>query len=392
LAQVAFTIGGDVAADVGEAEIAIARLDARAVALTNTEVLARLLLRAESVASSHIEGLAISPQRLLRASSEQSDGGQTSDRGAAEVLANVDAMEYAVQGAGDISIERLVEVHRRLLAPTRAAEYAGVVRAEQNWIGGSNYTPIGASFVPPPPEEVMRLLDDLCVFCNDDMLPTVVQAALAHAQFETIHPFADGNGRTGRALIHMILRRRGLARRVTPPISLVLATRSREYVERLDATRYVGAVTSAVARAAIDGWVAFFATACTRAVADAELFEQRVSEIQATWRQRLKGTRSDSTALALVEWLPAVPVISATAAAERTGRTFAAANNALTQLAELNIVTPAKSTKRNRTFEATELIDAFTILERRLSSPGGDTRIEKPLRRVPARPRDPSKK
>jgi hypothetical protein len=94
----------------------------------------------------------------------------------------------------------------------------------QNWIGGSSFNPCSAAFVPPPPDHVAGLIEDLCAFANDDSLPAVAQAAIAHAQFETIHPFVDGNGRTGRALIHVILRRRGLASRILPPVSLVLAT------------------------------------------------------------------------------------------------------------------------------------------------------------------------
>ena len=108
-------------------------------------------------------------------------------------------------------------MHERLLAGTRLERYAGRLRAVQNWIGGSSFNPCSAAFVPPPPEHVRALMADLCEFCNQDTLPAVAQAAMAHAQFETIHPFVDGNGRTGRALIHVILRRRGLAPRLVPP-------------------------------------------------------------------------------------------------------------------------------------------------------------------------------
>jgi Fic family protein len=387
IADQPFSFEGAVAADVADAAVAIARLDIRAHALTNTEALARILLRAESVASSRIEGLVVSPQRLLRADSDRAAGATVTDHMAAEVLANVDAMEYAIGGSGDITVDRLREVHRRLLEPTRAAAYAGVVRTEQNWIGGSTYNPIAASFVPPPAEEVPPLLDDLCAFCNDDTLPAVAQAAIAHAQFETIHPFVDGNGRAGRALIYMVLRRRGLASRATPPISLVLATRSKEYIALLGATRYEGRATSTTARQALNAWVAFFAAASVLAVADAESFEQRIVDLQASWRGRLGGVRSDSSVFAILDWLPAAPIITANVAAKLSGRTFAAANNALAVLAGAGILTPSKSAQRNRTFEAREVVDAFTALERRLASPAADTRIERPVRPVPSRPR-----
>ena len=136
--------------------------------------------------------------------------------------------------ATPLLVDVLLEVHRRLLAATHLSEHAGRVRTIQNWIGGSSYNPCNAAFVPPPPESVAPLLEDLCAFCNEDQLPAVAQAAIAHAQFETIHPFVDGNGRVGRALIHLVLRRRGLAPRALPPISLVLATRANDYIRRFN--------------------------------------------------------------------------------------------------------------------------------------------------------------
>jgi Fic family protein len=383
-----FTLDGRVAADVADAERAITRLDNSAMALTNTEALARLLLRAEAAASSHIEGLSVSPQRLLRVSADIADGLSVNDTTAIDVLANVDAMNYALEDAvADITIDRVLEVHRRLLEKPRAAAHAGVLRTEQNWIGGNDYTPIGAAFVPPPPEKVQRLLTDLCTFCNDDSLPAVVQAGIAHAQFETIHPFADGNGRTGRALIYMVLRKRGLAIHATPPISLILATRSKDYVALLGATRFTGPVHSAAATEALNRWIEFFATACTRAVADAESFERRVSEIQADWRNRLPATRSHAAARILIERLPETPIITVAGAAKLIGRTFPAVNNAIETLVEAGILVPTKRSTRGRTFEAKQIIDAFTLLERQLASPEGNTRISKPNRTVPARPR-----
>src|SRR5665648_229225 len=222
----AIVLEGAVAADVADAEAAITRLNFEASALVDTEALARLLLRAESVASSKIEGLEIGPRRLLEAEAARALGQKGADVTASEVLGNIEAMVYAVRSVRsdeELTLEQLLEIHRRLLAGSRLEESGGKIRSQQNWIGGSSYNPCSAAFVPPPPELVHDLLLDLCRFCNDDSLPAVVQAALAHAQFETIHPFIDGNGRTGRALIHLTLRRRGLAPRVLPPVSLVLA-------------------------------------------------------------------------------------------------------------------------------------------------------------------------
>ena len=238
-----FVLDGDVAADIADAEAAIARLNTEATALVDTEVLARILLRAESMASSRIEGLEIGARRLLRAEAVRSLHEPSSDVTATEVLGNIDAMLYGVEQIGpgdDITVDLLLEIHRRLLAGTRLEVYGGNFRQVQNWIGGSDYNPCSADYVPPPHEFVPDLMEDLCTFCNTDDLPAAAQAAIAHAQFETIHPFVDGNGRTGRAIIHLVLRRRGLASRVLPPVSLVLATLARDYVGGLTASRYVG--------------------------------------------------------------------------------------------------------------------------------------------------------
>jgi Fic family protein len=231
-----FVFGGEEAADIADAERAIIGLDRRSAVLADTEALARLLLRAESVASSHIEGLIVGTRRLLRADAARELGEEQTDVTAGEVLGNIDAMAFSMKlmdGRRRIDLTSLLETHRRLFANTPVAKHGGRIRDTQNWIGGSSYNPCSAAFVPPPPEKVKDLLIDLCRFCNDDTLPSVAQAAIAHAQFETIHPFADGNGRVGRVLIHMILRRRGLTKRISVPVSLVLATRSRDYINGL---------------------------------------------------------------------------------------------------------------------------------------------------------------
>ncbi|MDB5072568.1 MAG: filamentation induced by cAMP protein Fic [Candidatus Eremiobacteraeota bacterium] len=388
LAGRTFVFEGPVTADVSDAEHAIVALNARASTLVDTEALARLLLRAESVASSRIEGLEIGTRRLLRADAVRQLGEGADDLGAAEVLANIDAMAFAAEAvriSDPISVDTVLEVHRRLLAPTALSAYGGRVRTEQNWIGGNRYNPCSADFVPPPPDDVPRLLNDLIAFCNEDALPAVIQAALAHAQFETIHPFVDGNGRVGRTLIHMVLRRRRLAPRVLPPVSLVLATWSDRYVAGLTATRYRGEPGSPLSREGINHWVALFATACRRAVHDANAFEERVQAIQQDWRKRVGPVRSDSTTALLLKKLPGAPIITVQSAAELTSRSVQAANEAVSRLAAAGIVHQSKVGRRNRAFEAREIIDAFTDLERRLASATGDTRVAPPERPVPRR-------
>lgn len=386
----AIVLAGDVAADVADAEAAISNLNSGASALVNTEALARILLRAESVASSRIEGLEIGARRLLRAEAVRSMREQTSDVTAIEVLGNIDAMRHGLDtvGPGDeITVELLLELHRSLLAGTRLEEHGGRFRAVQNWIGGSGYNPCSADFVPPPPERVEQLMADVVAFSNGNDLPAVAQAALAHAQFETIHPFADGNGRTGRAIIHLILRRRGLADRVLPPVSLVLATLARDYVGGLTATRYVGAADSDEAILGMNRWIGTFANACTRAVHDAAGFESRVAELEQQWRARLGRVRASSATDLLLRCLPGAPVLTADSAATLIERTFKPANEAIQRLLQAGILDQITIGRRNRAYEAPEIIDAFTDLERQLASPTGDTRTSPPSRPAPRRRR-----
>lgn len=360
------SLSGETAADVSDAERAIERLNRTVTTLIDSEAVARLLLRAEAVASSRIEGLQVGGRRLFKAQLAIGVGDEPGDVTAAEILNNIEAMRWAVDAVTaveKIEVEHVLGIHERLLAGTTLARFAGQVRDVQNWIGGSSYNPCSADFVPPPPERVPELLEDLCAFCNGDDLPPVVQAAIAHAQFETIHPFVDGNGRTGRALVHVILRRRGLAPIVVPPVSLVLATWSQDYVNALNATRGLDA------NAGLDDWVALFAAATTRAVADAEEYERRVKELQERWRKRLGPMRSDSAAARLVSALPGAPVLTVQSAAELIDRSVQAVNEAIPRLVAGGVLKQTTVGKRNRGFEAPDLIRLFTELERQLASP-----------------------
>jgi Fic family protein len=390
LADRGFSLGGAEAADVADAERAISKLDRSSTTLADTEALARLLLRAESVASSHIEGLQIGPSRLLRADAARSQGTEPNDGTAAEVLANIDAMTFAIREVtsdSDITLELLLETHRRLLAPARISEHSGHLRTRQNWIGGSDYNPLSAVFVPPPPDLVPDLVNDLISFCNDDALPTIAQAAIAHAQFETIHPFADGNGRVGRVLIHLIFRRRGLTSVVSPPVSLILATRARDYVDGLTSTRYDGPADSPQAYQGMNRWMGTFAAACTRAAADASAFEKRIATIQSAWRERLGTIRSHSTVLRIIETLPGTPLTTVSNLQKMTGSALSSVTNAVTRLEKADILRPVNlGRKRGQVYEAREIMDAFTDLERQLASPADDTFVEAPVRTVPRRP------
>jgi Fic family protein len=343
---------------VSEAETEIRRLND--VASPALAPLSRLLLRTEAIASSKIEGLQVGVRQLARAEARFETGGRAAPT-ALEVLGNIDAMELAFDEAASVerfTPDEILAIHRRLMERRLNAErIAGRIRTSQNWIGGNDYNPCGAEFVPPPPDEVPDLLGDLCDATNDDRLPPVVQAALVHAQFETIHPFSDGNGRTGRALIHVVLKRRGLAPSYVPPISVVLAGDRDRYVSGLTLFRGDG----------LDVWVEQFAVATRTAARLAEGYLREVRELTAAWRAKLSAgavrPRSDAAAWALIEILPGHPVITAPIAAAAAGRSKPQIYQALDQLEAAGVLVPLSASRRNRTWEAVGLLDLLERLE-----------------------------
>lgn len=321
------------------------------------EALARQLLRQESLASSRIEGLEISHKRISEAGYDPRGSG---DKRAVEVLANIEAMEQAIQvGAGDrpITKETIVDLHRTLLSPTEP-KIAGFIRDKQNWVGGRYFTPLGAEFIPPPPDEVPGLVEDLAGFINRDDLPATLQAALAHAQFETIHPFPDGNGRVGRCLIHVVLRRRELAPHHVPPVSLLMAA---------DVDSYVKALTGYRKDAEAD-WTAYFATTTVAATAAAEDFSNRLVKLQEDWLKKA-NVRAGSTAAQVIASLPAQPVLDVKKAVEIAGTSEEAARQALNTLEEKRVL--KQVTKRNwgRVWEARGLWKLLDGYEKGLAAP-----------------------
>ncbi len=358
LDQLSMTLEVSAAGVVSEAEHAIRTLNE--VARPALAPLARLLLRTESVASSRIEGAQLGLRELARAEAKIEAGG-TAGPTALEILANVDAMELAVNDAAQadhFAVRDIIAIHRRLMARALDTDrVAGRIRTSQTWIGGNDYNPCGADFIPPPPEDVPALLDDLCTAVMSDVLPPLVQAALVHAQFETIHPFADGNGQTGRALIHVVLRRRKLAPAYVPPISVVLAAHRARYIDGL--TRFRG---DAAAQ-----WVEQFATAARGAAILASAYLEQMQRLSRSWRSKLAATpgmpRADAAAWRVIEILPAHPMITAPVAAAATGRSKPQIYQALAQLETAGVLTPVSSSRRNRTWEAAGLLDLLAGLD-----------------------------
>ncbi len=387
LAGWSLTLPSDLAADIADAETAIRDLNEAGMSHVSLEGLARFLLRAESVASSKIEGLDAGPRRLVEAEAVIAQGGETADRTAVEVLGNIASMESAIElttREQRISLPNLLEVHGILMDRSPTPELGGVIREGQNWIGGSSYNPCSAAFIPPPPEQVEGLLHDLIDYTNGDGHSTLVQAAVAHAQFETIHPFADGNGRTGRALIHVILRRRGLSPNFVPPISLVLATWSKDYISGLTTFRHSHPANSPNRSTAAHAWLHTFAAATLRACSDAEGYASRIDELVGQWRASLGTVRKESALDLLIEILPGVPLMTVESAAGLINRSDVATGSAINRLVDTGILVQRNVGKqRYRIFEAPAVLELFTSLERALASPTGDTATDPPVRPVP---------
>ena len=359
VAKLRLSLDADTGGTVSEAERAIHALNAEAhPGLAPLAPLARLLLRTESIASSKVEGMQLGVRELARAESRARSGAKASST-AIEILANIDAMELAVRRAATarrFGVGQIVAIHRRLMEKSSTPSIAGRIRSGQNWIGGNDYNPCGADFVPPPPANVRPLLAELCRAVNDDRLPPIVQAALVHAQFETIHPFDDGNGRTGRALIHVVLRRRGIAPAYVPPVSIVLANARARYIAGLAGFR----------GERVAEWVGQFAESAARSARLAQGYLASVRKLTLRWRAQLSAgaaPRADAAAWALIDVLPAHPVITAPAAAAATNRAKAATYQALSELEAAGVLAPLSESRRNQSWEAVGLLDLIAGLE-----------------------------
>lgn len=363
----------DVAAIVTEAEVAVRDLNQQAARLGALEALARQLLRAEAVASSRIEGLEMSHRRLARAAFAPEEA----DAHARSVVGNVRAMEAAIALGSRPrrpTVADIAALHKTLFEGTQDESGAGRIRTAQNWIGGRDDGPRGAEFVPPNEKLVVPLLQDLCDFLDRDDVPVVAQAAIAHAQFETIHPFADGNGRIGRALIHAVLRRRGIAPNYVPPVSLILATDQKAYIRGLTAYREY-------TDEEIASWAATFAQAMRTAAREAVSFAAEIAKLQGRWRERAGLRRRGSAADKIVAMLPAQPVLDVKAAAQHAGVVYEAARLAMEQLERARVVRQVSSRRRDRLFEAPDLFALIDGFERRLATPAGATRLARPAPR-----------
>ena len=216
------------------------------------------------------------------------------------------AMTEAVSKADPLTADGIAEV-QRILLERHSPQLVGW-RTEPVWIGGAGSTPVTADYVAPDHRRIRDAIDELIRFASRDDLPLLPQIAVAHAQFETIHPFADGNGRSGRALVQIMLRSKQLTRTATVPLSGGLLVEKHRYFDALNAYR------AGDAAPIIDQ----FNHAALRAVAQGRVLTSRLSELRATWRATVKA-RADSTAWKIIDLLPAHPVIDAETVAAHTG-------------------------------------------------------------------------
>ena len=383
IADLPLTLDADVVADVSRAERALS--DTKAREIGSTEGIARLLLRSEAISSSRIEGLVIGANRLLRAELQLLEpDNMRYDSRAATVLGNIHAMERAVHEASSadtLTVETICAVHRDLCAGTDLEPWGGVFRTVQNWVGGGSSNPLDVEFVPPAPDEVSGLMEDLVLYMNREDVSPVVQAGLCHAQFETIHPFIDGNGRVGRALIQICLARRGVVGVSVPPVSLALATRRAEYFAALSSFQH--ATDSDAERLAVNDWVSCFSAAVTQACDDMDAIGRDLRSMQEGWRVLLGSVRANSALALMLDELQGMPYFSVESMAVSIGRSRQAVNEATHRLVEAGIVRQTNKGKRSRVFEAPEVLEEFRIVERKLASPERDTRVAGPARPVP---------
>jgi len=294
------------------------------------EPLARMLLRAEVVASSFIEGVAAPIAEVVVAESDHRRAGTP----AGWVASNLAAVTAAVDRAHDeaLTVATLCDWQRAVVAGSPLpARHVGVVRDEQGWIGGTS--PLDAALVTPPPERLPELLDDLAVFANRVDIDPIAQTAIAHAQFEIIHPFADGNGRVGRVLVSWMLARR-LALVTPPPVSIRLAADRGGYLAGLTMFRL----------GQHEPWIRWFADAVVGAGDAQRDLIRAVDRLSRRWREQLgapsvgRAARADALAWKILDLMPRHLMLTAAIAATESGATPRAATSALDDLVRRGIL------------------------------------------------------
>ncbi|MBD8019934.1 Fic family protein [Brevibacterium gallinarum] len=390
-----------------DAELAVraAHVERRIRAIGDSEAagafegIARILIRSEAVASSRIEGVSPSVNNVVLAELSLEDDLSGFGDQAAEVAGNIAAVVAAVDTLGSaetVTWNDLEELQRQLLP---GFSQLGL-RQRQNWLGGSAIHPGEAEFIPPKPDVLPQALEDLMTFINGAATGGLIQAGLAHAQFETLHPFGDGNGRIGRALIHTVLTRRGLTSGAVLPISQVLMTWQQRYIDGLTAYRATPPAASMTGdgppaeldiSAGVNEWLDFFVTAADAAVGQAERFMQEVQSVLDEYREAIASQpagapRSHAVVWKLIDLLPRTPMLTQRIAEQLTGASTPSVRKALQQLNDAGITHRLSVGRGIRGHIARDLLDIVAHAERRMASTRFDTKVSAPVRPAPASP------
>ena len=339
-------VSSPTAALVDDAVEALVRFDAQ----LGGEIapFASLLLRSEAAASSQIENLTASARAVFTA-----ELGDDSRQNAAQIVANTRAMQSALDLANELTPQSVLAMHGVLLDGDPHHD-AGAWRDEPVWIGRRSDSPAGADFVAPAAERVPVLVDDVMAFARRNDLPRLVQIAVAHAQFETIHPFTDGNGRTGRALMQAMFRGTGLTQNVTIPVSAGLLTDTAGYHGALDAYR----------DGDIEPIVVATAEASFRAVNNGRVLVEDVHAAQARWRASVTA-RSDSAVWRVLEVVARQPVLTAATLSAQLGGSVNV-YRALETLVEAGVLVAKNEHKlRTRVWRNDDVLRALDAFARR---------------------------
>ena len=345
-------VGSRTARAIEQAAGEVTALDQTAV--HSLSALSGFLLRSESIASSKIERVYATREEFALAVAGQSTG--------PDALFTVGAMT-AVTGLVDsttghqpITLEAMQAAHHALMHQDRVeGRWAGRFREQQNWIGGSDWSPRDALYVPPPPDEIDRLIRDLLAAANRDDLPAFTQAALVHAQFESIHPYTDGNGRIGRALINTVLRRREATIRTVVPVASVMLADIDAYFDRLNQYRDGDA----------DGFVRYLADSATSAAHEAQVSAKALAALPQQWADVIH-VRSHSGTQAVLDVLLDTPVLTDTGAAKAAGIAVNRVYKALDELEQAGIISEITGRKRDRVWQVDEVLDELDRLEARI--------------------------
>ena len=333
-----------------EATGAVHRLGGVGRLLPNPHLLIGPHLRIEAVLSSRIEGTKTEVTQLLRVEAGEKPTPDEADD-AREVRNYIVAMQHGIERIREgfpVSIRLFREMHEHLLAGARGQHrLPGELRQSPVWIGGNNLT--DAVFVPPPPDEMVRALSDLERFFHQRTLPLLVQLALAHYQFEAIHPFLDGNGRIGRLLIPLMLLERGALSQPLLYLSAYFEERRSDYYDHLLATSQRGDLTP---------WLSFFLEGVRRQARDAEERTIRLVDLQQQMRNELLAEKRPTSVLRLADLLFAVPLLSASMAASWLKVTRPTVHAAIVALEERGDLREITGRQRRRLYEAPRIYQA----------------------------------